>query len=76
MDADLAIRQVRRLGRLLGLFRRGDDHGRGGDAEREGDRRERGSGAGLVADEVAQGQARRDRRAPREAGEDADRGRA
>ena len=76
VDADLPVRQVGRLGRLLRLLRRGDHDGRGADTERECDRRERGAGTGLVADEIAQRQARRDREPAGQAREDADRRRA
>ena len=76
VDADLPVGEVGRLGRLLRLLGRGDDDDRRRDAERERDRRERRSGAGLVADEVSQRQSRRDRDAPGQAGEDADRQRA
>ena len=73
VHADLPVGQVWRFGVCLALLgRRHDDDGRG-DAERERDRGERRPGAGLVAGEVSQRQAHRDRRVPGRPGEEADR---
>ena len=61
VDPDLLAGQVRRLIRGLRLLGRGDDDDRCGDAERQRDRRQRRTGASLIASEVTQRQPRRDR---------------
>ena len=74
VHADLAVGQVGRLGRLPSLLLgRRDDDDRRCDAEGEGDRGECRPGAGLVAGEVSQRQARGDRGVPGRPGEEADR---
>ena len=67
VHADLPVGQVGRFAGCLLLLGRRDDDDRRGDAEGEGDGGERRPGAGLVAGEVSQRQARGDRRCARRA---------
>ena len=69
-DDELVGRQVSAGERVVvGLLRGGGHRDRGGDPDREAGRRQRGAGAGLVAGQIAQRQAHRDRRATGESGQ-------